>query len=306
MMQKMIGVERRKSRRRTAEALVADVAPKESAAQPAQLLMHELLVHKVELEMQNEELRQAHVALEEARDRYLDLYEFAPLGYITVNREGMVSEANMTGAALLGIDRSKLISCRFSKLVATHDRDRWHRFFMNMMEHVEVRKKTLNLEMIRADESTFYAHLDCLRLEPMDAPPVLRLALIDISKLKHIETELRIAAMAFESKQGMMVTDVNGTILRINPALSTATGYTEKEVVGQNPRIFQSERHDAKFFTAMWTSVSRYGSWEGEIWNKRKNGEVYPEYLTISAVKDADGIVNNYVATYLGHSSAPV
>jgi len=175
MKQKWAGVERRKLLRRSAEALVADVAPEETAAKPAELLVHELLVHKVQLELLGEELRQT-----------------------------------------------------------------------------------------------------------------------------------RIAAMAFESKQGMMVTDANGTILRINQELSTTTGYAAEEVVGRNPRMFQSGRHDANFFAEMWASISRLGSWEGDIWNKRKNGEVYSEHLAISAVKDADGIVNNYVAIYMRHPAIPV
>lgn len=298
-------MERRKSLRRHAEALVADVAPEGAAVQPAELLMHELLVHKVALELQNEELRRTLDALEEAQERYADLYEYAPLGYITVNREGMVSEVNATGAGLLGVDRAKLIGCHFSKLVAPQDRDRWHGLFMRMMEHAGMGNITLDLEMVRADESTFHARIDCLRLELMDAPLVLRLALDDISKLKHAETELLIASTAFEAQQGMMVTDAHGTILRVNQALSTSTGYPMEEVVGQNPRMFQSGRHDARFFAAMWTSIRRFGSWEGEIWNRRKNGEVYPEHLTISAVKDADGIVTNYVAAYLRSPSLP-
>lgn len=183
MKQKRAGVERRTSLRRNAEALVADVAPEETAAMPAELLMHELLIHKVQLELQGEELRQAYVALKDARDRYLNIYELAPLGYITVNGEGMVSEANRMGAAMLGMDRSKLIGCRFSQLVASHDRERWHRIFLSMKEHVGTVKKTCDLEMTGADKSIFQAHLDCLRLEPLHAPPVLRLGLIDISKL---------------------------------------------------------------------------------------------------------------------------
>jgi PAS domain S-box-containing protein len=298
MKQKWVGVERRKSLREDAEALVADVAPEESA-QPAELLMHQLLVHKVALELQDQELRQVHVALEEARGRYGDLYDFAPLGYITINGEGMVSEMNTMGAAMLGMDRSTLIGSRFSDLVATPDRDRWHRLFMSMMEHAGLGKKTFELEMIRADASLFHAHLDCLRLEPMNAPPVLHLALADVSKLKHAEAELRIAAMAFESTQGMMVTDAEGMILRVNQVLTSTTGYTAEEFVGQNPRILQSGQHDARFFSGMWASISDIGSWEGEIWNKRKDGEVYLEYLTIGAVKNVEGIVTNYVASYL-------
>ena len=183
MNQKWDGIERRISLRAEAEAMVGSLSPAE-AAQPAEILLHELLVHKVELEMQNEELRRAYSALEEARDRYIDLYEFAPVGYITINREGLISEINLTGSALLGVERIKLINRRFSRFVASQDRDLWHRLFMNMMEHGNDEKQEFSLEMTRADGSLFYAHFDCLRRETLDTPPMLRVALTNISKLK--------------------------------------------------------------------------------------------------------------------------
>lgn len=183
MKQKRAGVERRKTLRTNAEALVADVAPKATTTMPADLLMHELLVHKVQLELQSEELRQAYAALEDARKRYVDIYELGPLGYITVNLEGVVSETNMMGAAMLGMDRPELIGCLFSQLVAAQDRERWHRIFLSMKEHVGTVKKTFDLEMIGVDKSIFHAHLDCLRREPMHALPELLLVLVDVSKL---------------------------------------------------------------------------------------------------------------------------
>jgi PAS domain S-box-containing protein len=177
------GIEKRKLLRREAEALLAPVSSTEMKGHPTEELLHELLVHKVELEMQNEELRRAHTALEEARDRYVNLYEFAPIGYITINRKGLISEINLTGATLLGVDRTKLVNRRFSIFVSPQHRDRWHRLFLNMMEHAEGEKQAFNLEMIRADGSIFHAYLDCLRLEVVNALPDLRIALIDISKI---------------------------------------------------------------------------------------------------------------------------
>ena len=184
MNQKWDGIERRKSLRAEAEAMVGSLSPDKMTAQPAEILLHELLVHKVELEMQNEELRRAHTALEEARDRYIDLYEFAPVGYITINREGLISEINLTGSTLLGVDRTKLINRRFSQFVAPQDKDLWHRLFMNMMQHPTGEKQEFCLEMTRADGSLFYAHFDCLRRETLDTPPMLRVALTDISKIR--------------------------------------------------------------------------------------------------------------------------
>ncbi|MEQ1622808.1 MAG: PAS domain S-box protein [Methylococcales bacterium] len=123
-----------------------------------------------------------------------------------------------------------------------------------------------------------------------------RLASLAIER-KQAEIELRIAATAFESQEGMLVTDINHNILRVNSAFTAITGYTAEDVVGKNPRVLQSGQHDANFFVTMWENINTTGSWQGEIWNQRKNGEVFPEHLTITAVKDQNSIICNYVAT---------
>jgi diguanylate cyclase (GGDEF)-like protein/PAS domain S-box-containing protein len=125
-----------------------------------------------------------------------------------------------------------------------------------------------------------------------------RLASIAIER-RLAEQNLRIAAIAFESQEGMLVTDANRVILRVNRAFTRITGYTEKEVIGKHPGVLSSGRHDVDFYAEMWESINRTGAWEGEVWNRRKNGEVYPEYLTFTVVKDSDGIVMNYVATLI-------
>lgn len=110
--------------------------------------------------------------------------------------------------------------------------------------------------------------------------------------------QLQIAATAFESQQGMMITDIEENILRINHTFTDITGYTAKDVRGQTPRLLSSGRHNKAFYRQMWQQINEQGKWEGEIWNKRLNGEVFPEYLTITAVKDTAGKVINYVASY--------
>jgi diguanylate cyclase (GGDEF)-like protein/PAS domain S-box-containing protein len=120
----------------------------------------------------------------------------------------------------------------------------------------------------------------------------------DITERKQTEASLRIAAAAFESQQGMLITDANNIILRINRSFSEMSGYSVEEVVGQTPHMFASGRQDEQFYAAMWHSINSSGSWQGEIWDRRKSGEVYPKWLTITAVKDNAGVVTNYVATH--------
>jgi diguanylate cyclase (GGDEF)-like protein/PAS domain S-box-containing protein len=119
----------------------------------------------------------------------------------------------------------------------------------------------------------------------------------DITVSKLAEENLRISATIFESQEGMLITDDKGCILKVNHAFRAITGYTEDEVIGKNPRILHSGRHEADFYIKMWQTIQRRGFWEGEIWNKRKNGEVYPERLIITAVKNANGVTTNFVGT---------
>lgn len=111
--------------------------------------------------------------------------------------------------------------------------------------------------------------------------------------------DLRIAATAFETHESLMITDANRVILRVNQAFTTDTGYTSEEVVGQTPRILKSGRHNADFYREMWETVDRTGTWQGEIWDRRKNGDIYPKWLSISAVKNADGSVTHYIGSHI-------
>ncbi|QFY89137.1 PAS domain S-box protein [Magnetovirga frankeli] len=120
----------------------------------------------------------------------------------------------------------------------------------------------------------------------------------DISQQKEAELELRIAATAFETRQAMIITDAEQSILRVNQAFSQTTGYRPDEVIGHTPALLKSGRHEAGFYQKMWQELSRDHQWQGEIWNRRKNGEIYPEWLHISAVLDEQGHVCNYIGAF--------
>jgi PAS domain S-box-containing protein len=111
------------------------------------------------------------------------------------------------------------------------------------------------------------------------------------------EKQLRLAASVFENAQeGILVTDREGTILSVNRALCVMTGYDPEELRGQNPRSLKSGVHDDVFYKTLWDAILNQGSWQGEIWNRHKDGRVYPEWLTISAVRDCTGRILNFVA----------
>ncbi len=121
----------------------------------------------------------------------------------------------------------------------------------------------------------------------------------DITERKRAEEKMRQAAMVFESTQdGVSITDPAGRILAVNHAFTKVTGYAEAEVLGRNPRILKSGQQGEEFYRELWATLLKTGSWQGEVWNRRKDGETYPEFLTISAVHDEQGNVTNYVGVF--------
>lgn len=262
---------------------------------------HELQVHQLELEMQNEELRRTQESLEESLNRYVSLYEFAPVGYLTLSENGVINEANLISAELLGENRAALLKQHFLCFVSHEDTGHWHQHFQQVLQ--QNKHKSCDIKMQRADGTTFYARLDCL---PMDSKNVsrldagmlmMRVALTDISEIKQAEQELRVAATVFESREGMMVTDANNVILKVNHAFTDITGYTAQDVSGQTPRLLRSGRHGEDFYAAMWSGIHTTGTWQGDLWNRKKCGDIFPVWLTITAVKNEVGEVSHYVAT---------
>ena len=409
--------------RTEAEVQLNSAPVTESAVRLTEELLHELQVHQIELEMQNDELLRVHGALEEARDRYMDLYDFAPVGYLLLTLDGLINEINLTAAGLLGVDRSKLLSSPFAALVASpQEGDRWYLFVTGIRRHNQ--RQNIELSLKRSDGTGFPVQLDCLCVNSM-----LRITLTDITQIKqaeaalrevethtlaialasaemgswdwdittghviynerwaelrgyrleeiephidmggsdihlddfcvyhaalvaHLENrtpffqaeyrvrtqsgawiwildrgavikrdsegkplrmagiemditehrrndeELRIAALAFESQEGVIVTDSNTVIIRVNQAFTRLTGYSAAEAVGKTPHLLSSGRHDKVFYQCMWNALKDKGLWQGEIWNRRKDGIIYPEWLNISAVSAPNGSITHYVATF--------
>ncbi|MGH1462802.1 MAG: EAL domain-containing protein [Neptuniibacter sp.] len=120
----------------------------------------------------------------------------------------------------------------------------------------------------------------------------------DITDRKKAEQELHIAATAFNSQEGMLITDRNHKILRVNSAFTRVTGYEPEEVVGKTPAVLRSGKHDSDFYQRMKTALYEDKYWQGEVWNKRKDGELYPQFLTITAVQSENGEITNFVGSF--------
>ncbi len=133
---------------------------------------------------------------------------------------------------------------------------------------------------------------------PIDTPegPLFTAFLRDISQHIADQTEMRLAARAFETSEAMFITDADACIIRVNRAITRISGYQEHEILGRKASVLASGRHDADFYKRMWASLLQDGEWKGEIQNRRKDGEIFPEYLNISAVHDDQGSITHYVA----------
>jgi diguanylate cyclase (GGDEF)-like protein/PAS domain S-box-containing protein len=154
--------------------------------------------------------------------------------------------------------------------------DFYHRLANGVVRAVEVHISTVNCQ----GESLFFSIIH------------------DITERKQAEEKLRIAAVTFETHDAILITDANANITRVNQAFQNITGYSSEEVLGKNPRILSSDRQDKAFYAVMWQQLLNTGSWTGEMWDRRKNGEIYPKWLAITAVKDAQGKTTEYVGIF--------
>ena len=173
--------------RRAAEARLAINKAIESSQDQVRLL-HELQVHQIELEMQNEALHQAHAALEASHDRYLDLYELSPVGFLTLTPEEQIIEINLTGAMLFGLVHSQLIECRLSTLLHPDDIERWEQFFQTMIKYGGNQNAEFRLAGDAA--SSKHVRLDCQLVRRETDQIVLHVAMTDISATKQAENRL--------------------------------------------------------------------------------------------------------------------
>ncbi|ALO45130.1 bifunctional diguanylate cyclase/phosphodiesterase [Pseudohongiella spirulinae] len=188
--------------------------------------------------------------------------------------------------------------------------DFWNLVYEDEQERASIRERVLsdfasgdagrmiwkNIPLTRKGQETRYVSAQNIPV-PEEG---LSISLVeDVTEQRRIEQELRIAATAFESQEGVLVTDANQRILRANDAFLNTSGYTQEEVQGQTPAMFSSGLHDEQFYRSMWAEVVGRGHWHGEIWNRRKNGEVYPQTLTITAVRNAEGEITHFVGDFI-------
>ena len=213
-----------------------------------------------------------------------------------VDAHGLLTEMNPAGLAMIEADSLEQVRGRDVKaLLAPEYREAFAAMHQRVLagESLQMEFEVLGLKGGRRWMETHAA--------PMwDRGQLVQLAVTrDISERKGAQAKLLLAASVFgHAGEGIIITDTKGTIVDVNDAFTRITGYSREDAIGQNPRILSSGRLDQGFYAAMWNALIEQGHWSGEIWNRRKNGEVYAELITISAVRDGQGSTQHYVALF--------
>jgi diguanylate cyclase (GGDEF)-like protein/PAS domain S-box-containing protein len=239
------------------------------------------------------ERKQVEAALVESEIQFRLLFDRNLDAVLLTQSNAGIVAANREAQRLFGyseeefraIDRDALVDLQDTRLTAAMEQQNEQGWLRG------------ELTMIRKGGEKFQAEVSTSVFDDKSGHQMFGVLIRDVTEQKRIEQQLRIAATVFESQEGMVVTDPKGGILRVNKAFTAITGYSADEVLGRQTSMLKSGRHDAVFYQDLWSALQQQGYWEGEIWNRRKNGEIYPEWLTITAVKGPDGQVTNFVGT---------
>lgn len=240
---------------------------------------------------QRESLREAAVRISTIMNNVVD-------GIITVDSNGAIESINRSAEQMFGFAASNIIGRQFVMLLRECCRDAYLNEIQNgTTNHVIHPLLYAECEGFgrRQDDSIFPIELAISRVT-LEGRQLLIHIVRDVTERKLADQKLRLAASVFENaSEGIVITDVDGTIQSVNPAYKTITQMREEELLGKNPRILQSGKHDQDFYERMWTSISGLGHWQGEVWNRRKDGEIFPQWVTINVIKDSQGQTTNYV-----------
>jgi len=244
-----------------------------------------------------EQRKRVEAALVDSEQRYRNLVEWTP-DPIVVHRGGRILYVNPAATTMFAADNA-------NQLIGSAMLDRVHpdsrpAVLTRISDFADqgLNSPMVELQLLRLDGTVMDVELQGANTS-FDGEPALHASIRDITDRKLVENKLLLSASVFHNaREGITIADREGTILDVNESFTRITGFSRDEAVGQNSRILRSDRQSPEFYSAMWRTLLDTGHWAGEIWNKRKSGEVYPELLTITAVNDAQGTVQQYVALF--------
>ena len=279
------------------------------SADAMRAMLHELQVHQIELETQNEILRNALHGQEQSLARHFDLYDLAPVGYCTVTEAGMITKANLTLAKLLGVPRSQLINQPFVHIILKDDHDQFYILKKRILAELEsgntelgrsaqyVPSQACDMRLIHIDGTPLWVNLTMLAAFDSTGHSVLRVAVTDITKQMIAEERHHLSTAALKSiSQGVIITGPDLLIVSSNPAFTSITGYSQQEILGENCRFLRGPNTDPITVAAIRLSIKSAKEFYGVILNYRKDGTPFWNDLSISPVRDADGRLTHFIA----------
>jgi len=274
--------------------------PSDELGRPVEKLLHELQVHQIELEMQNETLRLTQLSLEEARDRYQSLYEFAPVGYLTLTPEGLITEINLAGANFLGIERKQILQKSFTSFVAREDQDRWVQHYARMSES-EGQKSfafelDLELALKRSDNTLLHAQLNCMYHRSVSSGLMIRVALTDITQRKRAENDRkhdlrRIESLMRHANDAILMFDANFRIIDVSDSCLSTYGHTRRELLGMH--LLDLRAPNARLeIPSILEQLTEQGAMSYQTWHCRADGSCFPVQVGATMI-EVDG--NRYI-----------
>lgn len=235
---------------------------------------------------------EAEQALRASEAKFRSYIEHAPMAVIVMDPRGRCVEANPEALELTGYDAATLGAMSILDMVVEEGRAEAEH---SLAKLIREGRCAVECRIRSKDGGTLWIGLTAVKITENRFLAFGR----DITKRKKTEERLRLAATVFNSTQeGVAITDPGGNVIAVNPAFTAITEYSEAEMVGRNMRVLSSGRHDRDFYLAMWRDILNAGFWQSEVWNRRKSGEIFPLWLTVSAVRNDLGEIENYVGVF--------
>ena len=255
-----------------------------------------VLRHRVQVVLQ---ARRAQIALRNSEARFRGIFEQSAMGIALLDKEGHLAEGNPIIQKMLGRSLQELQQKPFNRFFYPFDTNVEKEFHQQLLND---KRSFYQMEkyFFRKDSPMLWARITTsLVKDDKDEPKFVVQMVEDITERKRAQAKQRLAAKVFETtSNGVMITNAEGHIIDINQAFLLSTGYSYEEVLDQNPRFLRSGHHDKTFYEDMWVCARETGRWHGEILNKRKDGEVYSTWLSLSAVRGEHNEITHYVAVY--------